>query len=439
MQLRTIMLILSIFATPLALALDSVDTHHLLNRTVLNQITAFPEIYPLDSRNQAVSALMNSEELQVAPPGCVNKAPLPASVRKQMNADEKRTMRKQRRACRKVLQAWYAGSLLTSGASIQTKMVLFWHNHFTSSLKKVKEPKLIYRQHQLLEQYAMGNFSGFLQAMVHDSAMLIYLDNAANIKGRPNENLARELLELFSMGEGHYSEQDVKELARALTGLTVDREVYETAFRQGKHDVDLKTIFGQQGRYDAKSAVELILQHPATSKYITRKLWSYFISVEDETEIQRLSSVFAETWDIKQLVTGILSTDQFWADRGNMIKSPIELIVGTTSLVGNHLISPDDIVRLANGMGQGLFNPPNVKGWPTGHDWINADRLLRRINFSERVMQGSMAQYSETLPVACQEGGPLTYAALPPVQPIHSNQCIDQLEQLLIDPVWQLK
>ncbi|MBU2964350.1 DUF1800 family protein [Amphritea sp. 2_MG-2023] len=372
-------------------------------------------------------------------PDCLQSPPMPTSYRKSLTKSDRKKFAKSRKQCQRQLKYWYADYLMKSNYGLQNAMVLFWHNHFTTSLKKVKEPQLIYKQHLLIEHFALGRFDIFLQEMLMDPAMLIYLDNTSNIKNKPNENLAREMLELFTMGEGNYSEKDIKELARALTGLTVNKETFETQVVRGKHDNNSKVLFNHSANYDVKSAVDQILKQPKTAEYITRKIWSHFVSKTDEAEISRLSLMFFDDWDIGKLVDNILATDQFYADKGKMIKSPLELIIGTARMVGNKMISSKDIVSYSMLMGQDIFNPPNVKGWPVGNEWVTADRMLTRVSFSERIMRGVNEKNSDLSHYVCK-GGKLNFsAALPPISDLDASDCLGKLKQLLDDAVWQLK
>ncbi|WP_372742050.1 DUF1800 family protein [Neptunomonas sp.] len=419
------------------------DSRHLLYRAGFGPELNFVKyMEPLD-RESSVQLLLDQVPVKRNPPACVTE-PIPAkSIRKGWNKRERKSFRTARKQCSSQLKVWYVDKLLFTNAVLQAQMTLFWHNHFTSSLRKVKEPQLIYQQHLLLEQNALGNFNELLQAVVQDPAMLLYLDNVNNKKGKPNENLARELLELFTMGEGSYSEQDVKALARSLTGLIVDSESYETVFNIRNHDKRDKLLLGSKGRLGANEAVDIILAQPQTARFITEKIWLNFVSEIDEREIGRLSAVFAEDWDIRKLVKSVLLSQAFWADSGRMIKSPLELVIGSSRMLDTRMVSSDLMVKSVSRMGQDLFDPPNVKGWPFGSEWINTDSLIVRVNFGERLSRGLVNEYMrQQQGYICSTGMPEKLAALPPgrlFQEKTSSVCADRIEDLLIDPVWQLK
>ena len=270
-------------------------------------------------------------------------------------------------------------------------MTLFWHNHFVSSQQKVKLAELMYRQNATLRANALGNFGEMLHAIARDPAMVIYLDNAQNRKGSPNENFAREVMELFTLGEGHYSERDIKEAARAFTGWSLDRERGEFVFRRGLHDYGSKTVLGRTGNFDGDDVIDILLAQPSTAEFVTRKLWREFVSPDpDAAEVRRVAARFRDSgYDIKAALYALLSSDAFYAreNRGALVKSPIDLVVGTLRQFGMHPGETIPFAVAAAGMGQNLFAPPNVKGWPGQEAWINTSSLLARKQFLDRLMR----------------------------------------------------
>ncbi len=325
-------------------------------------------------------------------PLCAQKLLKPPRKMRDLNSAERKVFRQKRRENMMALKIWWFEKMLKTDDPFLERMTLFWHNHFTSSLKKVKQSALMYRQNQLFRKYALGNFSELLHAIIEDPAMLIYLDNRANKKGHPNENLAREFLELFSLGEGNYSEDDIKELARALTGYSVDKEL-KFRFKKRVHDKNKKEIFGQSGNFDAHEMIDIILQQKATSLFIVEKLWSAFIGYDpNPKEVQRLAQIFREnSYELKPLMQALL-TSVYFTDpsvRGTMIKSPIELIVGTLRSFNYYGFDPKTGVQYARRLGQDLFDPPNVKGWRGGKTWINTNTLLIRRGFLNRLTRGN--------------------------------------------------
>jgi len=247
----------------------------------------------------------------------------------------------------------------------------------------------MYGQNAMLRANALGNFGALLHAMSKDPAMLVYLDSAQNRKGQPNENFAREAMELFTLGEGHYTEQDVKEAARAFTGWSLDRETGEYRFRPGVHDGDIKTVLGRSGHFDGDAVLDILLAQPAAAEYVTAKLWREFVSPDaDPREVKRIAQAFrGADYDIKTALRALLLCDAFWAreNRGTLVKSPIEFVVGTLRQLEVQPQSGLPFAILSAGMGQNLYSPPNVKGWPGGNVWIDTNTLLARKQFVDRL------------------------------------------------------
>jgi uncharacterized protein (DUF1800 family) len=247
----------------------------------------------------------------------------------------------------------------------------------------------MYRQNATWRANAVGSFATLLHAAGKDQAMLIYLDTVQNRTGKPNENFAREVMELFTLGEGHYTERDVKEAARAFTGWSIDRDSGAFMFRPRLHDDGPKTVFGQTGRFDGDAVLDLMLARPETSQFITAELWREFVSPDaDPREVARIAAVFrASDYAIKPLLRELFLSDAFYAsaNRGTLVKSPADLVVGTLHSLD---ILPANALPYAvacASMGQNLFSPPNVKGWPGGEAWINTNTLLARKQYLERI------------------------------------------------------
>jgi uncharacterized protein (DUF1800 family) len=270
-------------------------------------------------------------------------------------------------------------------------MTLFWHNHFATSQQKVRSANLMYRQNVMLRRYAAGNFGALLREVSKDPAMLIYLDGAQNRKGAPNENFAREVMELFTLGEGNYSEQDIKEVARAFTGWSIDADAGEFRFRRPAHDDGSKTVFGREGRFNGDDIVTLLLRQPATSEFVVAKLWREFVSPEpDAAAVKQLAATWrAANYEIKPLLRAMLLSEAFWvpANRGVLVKSPVELVVGSLRQFRFSVEDPAPFAVILRQLGQDLFNPPNVKGWPVGDAWLNTTTLLARKGFLNRLFR----------------------------------------------------
>ncbi len=279
------------------------------------------------------------------------------------------------------LRAWWIAEMLATPSPLTERMTLFWHNHFVSSQQKVRFARLMYRQNATFRTHALGDFRALLHAAAREPAMLVYLDVAQNRRGQPNENFARELMELFTLGEGHYTEQDVREAARAFTGWSLDRETGAFLFRPALHDRGSKTVLGSSGRFDGDAILDLLLARPETAKFIVTKLWREFVAPEpDAAEITRIADAFRRSnYSIKVALRELLTSDAFFAPehRGVLVKSPVELVVGTLRQLGIATTDGLPFAIAAAGMGQNLFSPPNVKGWPGGEAWINAARFSR--------------------------------------------------------------
>jgi uncharacterized protein (DUF1800 family) len=219
--------------------------------------------------------------------------------------------------------------------------------------------------------------------------MLRYLDGARSRKGEPNENFARELLELFTLGEGHYTEADIKAAARAFTGWTIDRQTGAFTLRPRWHDGGIKDFLGWRGAYDGDGILDILLNHPRTAEQVVEKLWRAFVSNSPErAQVQRLATLFRDSdYEIKPLLQALLASRAFRAPeaRGRLIKSPIDLLVGTARQFQIPLEQPQRLVHLGRRLGQDLFDPPNVKGWPGGTAWITTDSLLERQSLLARV------------------------------------------------------
>ncbi len=291
------------------------------------------------------------------------------------------------------LRNWWVEEMLATDQPLVERMVLFWHGHFTSALQKVRFAPAMFHQNALFRRHALGNFGALLRDVARDPAMLVYLDNAQNRASQPNENFARELLELFTLGEGHYAESDIKAAARAFTGWSIDRDSGAYRFYPAAHDSGPKTLLGQTGDLDGGDVVDILLRQPRTAELIVGKLWREFVSLKpDGAEIARLATAFrAANYEIRPLLKALLSSATFRdaASRGGLIKSPVELIVGTVRVLGLPVPEKTRLVRAMQSLGQVPFEPPNVKGWAGGEAWITTSTLLMRQQIMRRIIEAS--------------------------------------------------
>ncbi|HEV3256022.1 MAG TPA: DUF1800 domain-containing protein [Gemmataceae bacterium] len=291
------------------------------------------------------------------------------------------------------LRGWWVYTMLNTLQPAREKMGLFWHNHFATSIAKVQRAPLMYGQNRLLRQYALGKFGPFLMEMSKDPAMLIWLDSNSNVKSHPNENFAREVMELFSLGVGNYTEKDIREAARAFTGWHTDGDQYD--FNKNYHDFGEKTVLGQTGNWNGDDIVRILLEQPAASRFLVRKLYFYLISeaeVPPATLIEPLAAQLRKSdYDIGQLVKTMLRSQHFFSDYAyrQRIKSPVEFILGAVKAVGQGFVTPGSVVPSLERMGMPLFAPPNVKGWPFGKAWLNTATVLTRANFAQQLSSGT--------------------------------------------------
>ena len=373
-----------------AAPMGSEDARHLLNRAGFGARPADLAAFAALSREAAVAQLLVDTRMDAGPPPDIAEY-LPPSHLRRLSAEERKDLQKRGAIA---LRAWWVGRLLDAGSpaeQLRERMTLFWHNHFVSSLQKVKSAKLMLDQNQLLRRHALGRFDGLLHAVGKDPAMVVYLDSATNRRGSPNENFAREVMELFTLGEGHYSEQDVKEAARAFTGWSIEPATGEFRWRPFAHDSGSKTVLGVSGNLDGDAVLDILLAQPQTAELLVRKLWREFVSpTPDERETRRIAARLRSSgYDMRVALREILGSRAFWAEenRRALIKSPVDFVVGTLNTL--ELEAPDHaaLAFVLRRLGQDLFAPPNVRGWPGGETWINSSTLLARKQMAERLLR----------------------------------------------------
>ncbi len=308
--------------------------------------------------------------------------------------------------------------MITTSTPLQEKMALFWHGIFATGYPKVLQGKVLSDQIRMLRRYSMGSFKTLLVELAKDPAMIIWLDNQHNHKGSMNENFGRELLELFSMGVGNYTEDDIKECARAFSGWTIgNREYMEMRsqrdsdmpygriswhfrYDQDDHDDGEKQFLGQKGNFNGEDVIDIICQQPATARFISRHLYSFFVVDEppvnqwayfppaDPAAIEELSKVYFESsYDIRAMLRALFNADFFRSEESwfRKVKSPAELVAGVARLT-NEFDRPRreilDRFQQSTFMGQWLTNPPSVEGWHQGSEWIDTGTMVERINFA---------------------------------------------------------
>ena len=369
-----------------AFASDRTRVSHLLRRAGFGATTAELDHYAAMGPSAATRALVNFQ----AVPNAALEAKLPP-----VDPGAGRGA-----ATVTAIQGWWLQRMVETARPLEEKMTLFWHGLLTSGLDKAG-PAQMFGQNRLFRTMALGHLDELLKAVSKDPAMMVYLDTETNRKGKPNENYARELMELFTTGIGHFTEDDVRESGRAFTGWTLQggrpvRLATGSVFVPRLHDSGLKTFMGKTGNFTGDDIVEMLVPLRATAERLATRLFSFFAYPNPELEIvQHLADVFQKSGNhVGTLVTEILTLDAFYSDKAYraLVKSPTELVGQTLKATGADAKGYLAAAAAMTAMGQILFYPPNVAGWPGGSSWINSSTLLSRINFlnaaSGRVVAG---------------------------------------------------
>lgn len=298
---------------------------------------------------------------------------------------------------------WWLTRMAYGPYPLQERLVLFWHGHFTSSFRDDRQGGWrLWNQNELLRRHAAGNFREMVYAISRDPAMLRYLNNDRNVKARPNENYARELMELFTLGIGNYTEDDIKQVARSFTGWTHDG--LDFVFAQRQHDSEPKTVFGRTGNFNGEDIIDLLMAHPACGNHVGGKLYDYFVGSDPDPRLHAaLGDLLRENgYELRPVLRIILRSKAFFASEriGGRIKSPIHLLAGTCRLLGGDTLNVPQARRELEKLGQVPFEPPNVKGWPGTYDgrkWINTATLLARYNLALRLVERIRGRLPERL------------------------------------------
>ncbi len=268
---------------------------------------------------------------------------------------------------------------------LREKMTLFWSNHFTVLNRIIF---FVQKYNNTLRYHALGNFGDFVKAISKEAAMIVYLNTKQNLKEKPNENFARELLELFTLGVGNYKEKDIREISRTFTGYN-HRIRGDFWLRKQFHDYGIKTVFGQTGYFNGDDAIDIILEKKQCARFICRKIYRYFVNdVVDENKVEELSNVFYKDYNIENLMRHIFMSDWFYSEEniGVKIKSPIELLVGICNTVPIKFKNTESLFHIQKILGQVLLNPPNVAGWEGGRSWVDSNTMLTRLRLASVLM-----------------------------------------------------
>ncbi|MGH7727545.1 MAG: DUF1800 domain-containing protein [Vulcanimicrobiaceae bacterium] len=344
----------------------------------------------------------------------------PGAARAALAADpEIKELRKATRQVefRAAIQArlWWLDRMLHTPAPLQEKLTLFWHGHFTSTvLQKGVTTEEIVAQNQFFRRYALGNVRELTAAVAYDPAMLKYLDNIHNEKAHANENFARELMELYTLGLGAYAEEDVRQAARAWTGIRMQPQGGQVYLDANLHDQGQKTILGQTGNWDGHDVVRIIFAQPAAARFFAERVLEAFVYSQPEPELVAAvgEALRAHDFELAPVLGMLLRSNLFYSPRAYraLVRSPIDFVIGTYQLAGIDAIPPQTLGALAR-MGQVLFSPPNVRGWPGGAAWLNTGTMLARDNFLNAVAGASRVMGSQSALVADLPAAPPQAAA----------------------------
>lgn len=359
---------------------------HLLRRTLIGPTPREIAEAVQSTPEAVVDRLLEMPFLPPNPPGSwVQEKPF-----RYPNQDK----RKLEKAWLNQTREWWMELIVNQGFSLQERMVLFWHDHFATQAIDVRRPQWMYLQNFLFRKHAVGNFKTLVEGVTRDPAMIVYLDSNTNRVGSPNENYARELMELFTMGEGGgYTEHDIGEASRALTGWVVSDK--KSVFKENRFDKGQKTFLGQTGNFNEQDIIDIIFQQEITAEFICGKLYREFVYEHpDKNVVSELAQIMRDNnYEIKPVLKALLLSEHFFdpAIIGSKIKSPVELVAGTARSLGfkagtGRSISSEYLVYLAEVLGQKLLDPPNVAGWPGYRGWISTSTLPERHKMTDEMV-----------------------------------------------------
>ncbi|UKT63848.1 DUF1800 domain-containing protein [Pedobacter mucosus] len=377
---------------------------HLYNRAGFG--ISYPELHKLSKKNinKVVEGLFKKSEkddlLSLVDPTEEKRQLLVQAglYGKKELTDEQKNMRReivrmQNEISRDLNIAW-VGKMINTDAPLREKMTLFWHGHFAC---RSNNPMFSQQLNNIQRENGLGSFKTLLVEVSKSPAMLQYLNNQQNRKGKPNENFARELMELFTLGIGNYTEQDIKESARSFTGWMYDKDG-SFIFRPNLHDNGTKNFFGKIGNFEGENIIDLILEKPKTAEFISRKVYKFFVNdVPNEDHVKELANHFYNSkYDIASLMNKMFTADWFYNPEnvGTKIKSPAEFLIGLSRSFYVTYNKPQVLIQLQSSLGQYLFNPPNVAGWPGGQSWIDSSSLMLRMRIPSLVLNDGEIDFS---------------------------------------------
>lgn len=380
---------------------DRIKAAHLLNRAGFGGTPGeIDKLFAMGSRKAVDSFFSADDDGDLFPLPSMVKPPARFEFKRRekqaANEEDRKRIRRELGEADRLsmldLRIWWLNRMRYTSNPLREKTALFWHGHFATSNQKVNDPFLMWFQNETLRRYALGKFPELLKAMSRDPAMIRWLDLGQSKKGHPNENFAREVMELFSLGEGHYSEQDVQEAARAFTGYRIVPETGAFAFRERDFDPGFKTFLGRTGPFNGDDIINLIVASPQCARFIGRKIWAFFVSMDPSEEIISgiADTLVATGYDISATLWEIFRSAEFYAAHviHHQIKSPVQWMIQTTRMLEVPLPDARVLENSLSSLGQVLFAPPNVKGWDGGRTWISASSLLYRYNLASYLLSG---------------------------------------------------
>ncbi len=424
------------------------EARHLVSRTGLGAEWGSIKALEGQTRDKAVEQILHTPPSPLRPP-----PPLTPWNKLEPMRDESAKGRKDAWMIAqqegKRLQGWWLEQMLATKSPFIERMTLFWHGFLTSSIQKTLQPSLLYKQNLLLRRHALGNFRHLLQAIARDPAMLVYLDGYQNAKDSPNENFARELLELFTIGRGKYNQADVTAAAKAFTGWTVHPQTGEFQVRADLHDNSPLTFLKKhKGRFTGEQIIDLLLNNDRTAERLAERFWRNFVSTArpNPALIKHWGAQFRKlNYDIKGILRLVLNSPEFWdkRNRGALVKSPVDLLVGTLRMTrGYRRENTGEMINLCRLLGQELFDPPSVKGWSGGEHWISTQTLLVRASYLAKISRGNLDQkYDDQLPLPVRDAQGIIdwMLAVPPVNALPKIPGERRLAHaLLLDPSFQV-
>ena len=373
---------------------DAVKAAHLLNRAGFGGTPEQIDALHKAGFEAALHTVLDAPDDSQQFPRPADVAPLDYGAMREQNKmlpeeDRKKKFQEMLKADRGKmfgLISWWLDRMYRTPNPLREKLTLFWHGHFATSAQKVKQSYLMWQQNEMLRQNALGNFGAMTKAVSRDPAMMAYLDTRQSNKAHPNENFARELMELFTLGIGNYTEEDIKQAARAFTGYKIDPRDESFRFVPFQHDDGEKTFFGQTGNFGGDDIIKMILEKPACAQFIVKKIWSFFAYENPPRGVllPLADSFRKQNYEIKPVMREIFSSAEFYSHAAirTQIKSPVQWLIGTGKILGYEPPQGMVSVNALRQMGQVPFAPPSVKGWDGGKAWITTSTLLLRYNLA---------------------------------------------------------